>query len=385
MNPKISRALANLIKYPKDFFLPTVDNGYRAGIFAGNFLVYFLIALVMAKAGVAVFFGYFPKSDFFADITKSAIVDLANTDRQQAGLAPLSENAVLDRAAQMKARDMMTKGYFEHTSPQGISPWYWFEQSGYDYRYAGENLAIGFVDSSEVNSAWLASPTHKANILNTNYRETGIAVLSGLFQGSPTTVVVQLFGSKMPGLSGTAVVSRAASGLPSVAPQATSGLPSVAPRAASGFPSVAPQATSGLPSVAPARGSTQTAPIATVDQAAPAALVALTGQALTEDVLGASDIAAASRAVLQTPDSGALPYQVASFLASGYFTAAQRFMYGSLFFLIILLAINFALKADFSHRDLLFKAVGFLVIVAIFLAVDRQMILTLVPHLTVVS
>ena len=352
MNIKIGQTISTLAKYIKNFLLPTVDNGYRAGIFSGNFLVYFLITLVVAKAGVVVFFGYFPKSDFFADITKSAIVTLANTDRQQAGLEPLSENAVLDRAALMKAQDMMGKGYFEHTSPQGISPWFWFSRSGYDYRYAGENLAIGFVDSGEVNNAWLASPTHKANILNTNYRETGIAVLSGLFQGSPTTVVVQLFGSKMPSLSGTRVLPRANSGLPTI---------------------------TSLPDDANAK------PMASVIEESPAALVALTGQALAKDVLGTSDIAAASRAVLQTPDSRTLPYRATSFLANGYFTVAQRVMYGSLFFIVILLAVNFALRADFSHRDLLFKAIGFLVIVAVFLAVDREMLLTLVPHLTFVS
>ena len=60
-------------------------------------------------------------------------------------------------------------------------------------------------------------------------------------------------------------------------------------------------------------------------------------------------------------------------------------MYGSLFFLIILLAVNFALKADFNHRDLIFKAVGFLVLVAMFLAMDQQMLLMMIPHLTLVS
>jgi len=60
--------------------------------------------LICFKAGCGDFFGFFPESDFFADITKSAIIDLANGDRRQAGLGELSENPVLDRAAQMKAR-----------------------------------------------------------------------------------------------------------------------------------------------------------------------------------------------------------------------------------------------------------------------------------------
>ena len=235
----------------------------------------------------------------------------------------------------MKAQDMMAKGYFEHTSPQGISPWYWFDQSGYDYRYAGENLAIGFIDSGEVNNAWLASPAHKANILNGNYRETGTAVLSGNFQGGQTTVVVQLFGTKTSGLFGKALVNQMPKPSPAAVP--------------------------------------------------PAALAALSGQAMAQKVLGAYDLEGTTRSVLQTPDDGAIPYRVTSFLASGYFVMAQRIMYGSLFFIIIMLGLNFALKADFKHRDLLFKSIGFLVLLAMFLAMDKQMILALIPHLTVIS
>jgi hypothetical protein len=328
----------------RNFLLPGAGNGLRAGIFSGNFLVYFLIALIAFKTGVAVFFGFFPKSDFFADITKSAIVSLANDDRRQAGLSPLTENPVLERAALMKAQDMLSRGYFEHTSPQGLSPWYWFSRSGYDYRFAGENLAIGFIESGEVNSAWLASPTHKANIMNNNYRETGIAVVNGRFQGSPTTIVVQLFGTKMPVKAGT---------LAKPAPKERAVVVE------------------------------KTAP--TTDQKAPAALAALNSQTLSESVLGASDIEAATRAVQNAPDTLALPYRVTSFLANGYFTLAQRIMYSALFFVIILLAVNFALRADFNHRDLLFKAVGFLVLAALFLAMDRQMILMLVPHLPFIS
>lgn len=344
MNPINNSSPNGLTGRLKNFFLPSTENDFRAKIFAGNFLIYFLITLVAVKAGLAFFFGFFPKSDFFADITKSAIVDLANYDRRQAGVEPLFENALLDRAALMKAQDMLAKGYFEHISPQGLTPWYWFSRSGYDYRYAGENLAIGFVDSSEVNGAWLASPAHKANILNGSYRETGIAVLSGLFQGSPTTVVVQLFGTKMANLTGS----------PASAP--------FAKKSSKPITATAPD----LP-------------------ATPAALAALSGQAMSESVLGASDIEAAAQEVLRVPDSDQIPYRITAFLAGGYFTLSQRMIYGSLFFIIILLALNFVLKADFSHRDLLFKTAAFLVLAVMFLIIDRRMLLMLVPHLTIIS
>ena len=119
---------------------------------------------------------------------------MVNQTRQSVGLQPLAENSQLDRAAQLKAQNMVQDNYFDHTSPSGISPWYWFSQAGYNYKYAGENLAIGFFDSQEVYDAWLNSPSHKANILNPNYTEVGTAVLSG-FGSNNTIVVVQEFGS----------------------------------------------------------------------------------------------------------------------------------------------------------------------------------------------
>jgi hypothetical protein len=94
----------------------------------------------------------------------------------------------------MKANDMAAKSYFAHTSPEGIDPWYWFNQAGYKFSYAGENLAIDFSDSDAVNSAWMNSPTHRANLLDQHYTEIGIATAQGLYQGHVTTFVVEEFG-----------------------------------------------------------------------------------------------------------------------------------------------------------------------------------------------
>ena len=90
-----------------------------------------------------------PQNIFFADITKSALENFVNQTRQSVGLQPLTENTALDQAAQIKAENMVQDNYFEHTSPSGITPWAWFVQAGYNYKYAGENLAIGFFDSKK--------------------------------------------------------------------------------------------------------------------------------------------------------------------------------------------------------------------------------------------
>lgn len=166
-------------------------------ILKSNILLCFVVLLLLIKIATASIGISFPHNVFFADITKGALEDMTNQSRQSLGLRPLEDNLSLDQAAQLKAEDMVQNQYFAHTSPTGVTPWFWFSKVGYLYQYAGENLAVGFYDSDQVYQAWLNSPEHKANLLNPNYQDTGIAVLPGLGQ-SATIVVVQLFGSTPP-------------------------------------------------------------------------------------------------------------------------------------------------------------------------------------------
>ncbi len=136
----------------------------------------------------------FSNTDLTALILPRVLVDYANEDRSTVNYKHLAINSTLEKAAKMKAEDMAEKGYFAHTSPDGRSPWYWFEQAGYNYSYAGENLAVNFNESVDVNKAWMASPGHRENIMNQNFSEIGIATAEGLYQGKRTTFVVQLFG-----------------------------------------------------------------------------------------------------------------------------------------------------------------------------------------------
>jgi hypothetical protein len=98
--------------------------------------------------------------------------------------------------------DMLNENYFAHTSPDGITPWYWISKAGYKYVAAGENLAKGFTESEYVHEAWMSSPSHKANILNSTYQDVGIAVVEGTINGEKTTIAVQFFGkSSVKGVS----------------------------------------------------------------------------------------------------------------------------------------------------------------------------------------
>ena len=103
----------------------------------------------------------------------------------------------MQKAAEEKAQDMIDNNYFAHISPQGKSPWDWINKNNYNYRYAGENLAIGFANAKEQQQAWMDSPTHKKNILNKNYDETGVAVKQGVIDGHEAIVVVQMFGKQL--------------------------------------------------------------------------------------------------------------------------------------------------------------------------------------------
>jgi hypothetical protein len=136
---------------------------------------------------------------FASSITADKVIDLTNKDRIAQGLEALKENSTLDKAAAEKAADMIKNNYFAHTSPSGLSPWYWFEKNDYDYTYAGENLAVGFTNSEEEETAWMNSPTHRKNILNSNYKEIGVAMMKGEMDGENTTITVQLFGTKPKG------------------------------------------------------------------------------------------------------------------------------------------------------------------------------------------
>lgn len=130
-----------------------------------------------------------------AAISNANLFDLTNATRSQNNISSLSLNDKLTTAALNKANDMFANGYFAHTSPSGKTPWSFIKDAGYDYAYAGENLAIGYSDTNELQTAWMNSPTHKENIVNPNYREIGIASVDGTYEGAKTTIVVVEFGS----------------------------------------------------------------------------------------------------------------------------------------------------------------------------------------------
>jgi len=132
---------------------------------------------------------------------KQEIFTLVNAERTKKGLAPLRENPLLDKSAELKAEDLIQKDYWAHNSPEGLEPWNFFQRVGYGYSYAGENLAKNFYNPQDIINSWMNSEEHRKDILNGVYEETGIAVVyptvTNVLFTSGTLLIVQHFGTKI--------------------------------------------------------------------------------------------------------------------------------------------------------------------------------------------
>lgn len=154
-----------------------------------------LLAMFIATISLCANFVTVPVGAAYAlDVTTEDLHNLANQEREKAGLVSLNLNANLSEAAKAKAEHMMANNYWDHYAPDGTTPWSFIVASGYEYKVAGENLAKGFSYSSDVVNGWMNSPTHKANVLHGSYTDVGYAVLNGTILGEETTLVVAMYG-----------------------------------------------------------------------------------------------------------------------------------------------------------------------------------------------
>ena len=132
------------------------------------------------------------------NLTSSGVIKQTNQNRKENGMGNLSINAKLTAAAEEKLNDMFKRQYFEHVSPAGRGPANLAESVSYQYVVIGENLALGnFGGDKALVDAWMASPGHRANILNVKYKEIGVAVGKGQFNGETTWLAVQEFGEPL--------------------------------------------------------------------------------------------------------------------------------------------------------------------------------------------
>lgn len=308
----------------KLIFIPCAENNYRPKFLDSKILSYYVIVLLILKVIIIPFYLLFPKSSFFADISKNFLIQLTNIERENLKIPPLRENALLDQAAYLKAQDMMKNDYFSHQSPQGLTPWFWFKETGYNYKFAGENLAIGFLDSEEVFKGWLESPSHKNNILNPNYKDIGIAVLKGDFSGNDTTVVVQLLGTEQSIVKENKKIET--------------------------------------------KTETENEKIDTSPE-------------VKKEVLSSELIQ--EKEVVSNGEKDSKDIIISNFLyfmTSKYYDLIQKIIYISLIFIIFTLLINVLLTPKGQIQDLTFKTTFFIFLLLFFTVIDKLLLIRFIPH-----
>ncbi len=120
---------------------------------------------------------------------RSEVLALVNQERAKVGCSPLSTSAPLTSLAQNFSEDMADRGFFDHTDPDGDTPWDRAAEAGVQ-GLAAENIARGQADAQAVMEGWMNSEGHRANILNCDYKTIGI----GVHEGSGGPWWVQNFG-----------------------------------------------------------------------------------------------------------------------------------------------------------------------------------------------
>jgi uncharacterized protein YkwD len=138
---------------------------------------------------------------------RTALVDQVNVLRASHGLARLRISPALSAAANAHSASMAKKGYFSHNSANGASfsqrLAYFYPARGFRSWSVGENLLYGSPDIGAVRALklWLASPPHRANLLNPRWREIGLAAVHstsapGVYHNAPATIVTADFGAR---------------------------------------------------------------------------------------------------------------------------------------------------------------------------------------------
>jgi uncharacterized protein YkwD len=145
-------------------------------------------------------------SDDNLERIRAAVLCLVNHERSTRGLGALAPNARLQQAAQSHTESMAVGNYFEHVGPGGDTPVQRMRASGYIYSSrlgyeVAENLAWGTLwlgSPRAIVASWMASPPHRANILDAHLHDSGIGVSphvpSSFARGQAGGIYTQDFG-----------------------------------------------------------------------------------------------------------------------------------------------------------------------------------------------
>jgi hypothetical protein len=348
----------------KKYFIPHEENGYKPHLLRPRTVAFLFLVMIVAEAAFLIGPMYFSsRSRLFGVILVNALVDGTNQNRVANSLPALTVSPLLQAAAEEKANDMVKNNYFAHTSPTGVTPWYWFENVGYAFSYAGENLAVNFSDSQDVTNAWMNSPEHRANILGVNFTQIGIATATGTYEGKPAVYVAELFGT--PSAAPVAFVDTAqAAGAPPVVV--------AAPVVAAGKASAKPSAAAAAPI---ASVPTIIATSALEDSSSQQLFVAVKGasienlpatQTVTQTVPVTTPATSNASVSQNNPvqDAAASPRQI----ANNFYLFLIALFVGAL-------ALNIFVKIRIQHPQLIFDGVLVIAVAALFIVLNQQVFL----------
>lgn len=181
-----------------------------------------LVALlaILAFAGPAAVRATYAVDEATLSAQEAAMVALLNADRTALGLVPMRTDARLMAIARARSDDMIAKGYFSHTQPDGRNVFDILTSAGITWYNAGEIIAWNNypmdVTASTANRQWMDSPGHHAIIVSTDYNYVGVGLAVDPDTGKKMWTAVYLKGPDRTG-------ARAAWGTRSVAPTAIAG------------------------------------------------------------------------------------------------------------------------------------------------------------------
>lgn len=189
-----------MLRKIRHWFTPHTSNNFRSKLLHNSGLMALIAVLILFNSvSRLVQISTLHILGFTSSITIEEVVAQTNERRAAEGLPALKISQKLSLAASAKAADMFSDNYWAHVSPDGTTPWSFIIAQDYSYQHAGENLAKDFSNTPSMMNAWMASPTHKANIVSDKYSDIGVAVVQGNLQGQDTVLVVQMFGSPSSG------------------------------------------------------------------------------------------------------------------------------------------------------------------------------------------
>lgn len=341
----------------KLLFIPTKENHYQPTFLKSKFLDYCIFILVLLKIICLLFIFNFPKTIFFADISRIFLLELTNKEREMMGLSLLKENQKLNEIAYLKAKDMFENNYFSHYSPRGYSPWYWFEKVGYNYQYAGENLAIDFFDAEEAHQAWNNSASHRINIINPHYKEIGLAAIRGNFENRETIIVVQVFGT----LTSQPITQATISPETSVKKEAQ-----IKPEIEQikEIESETERLQEELKKIIPPIETEEKKEETIISESIPSSIF------IREEKISP---------LFKSPPKN-LEFNILSFIAKNYDDITQKIFLSVLIIVIISLLLKVFIKINIQFKDLIFKGIFYSFILLILFLLDKEIIISLIPH-----